>query len=220
MNRSACRRAATRQGIKAVLFDIDGVLMDSFEANVAFYREFLTSHGYRDLDEADLAKGHYLSLREAIALISRAPENEVAELLHAARRLEGYPFELVRIPEGCRETLETLSETYTLGVVTSRIKEGVDQFFEFSGLEEYFALAVGYEDYPRPKPNPDPLLAACLRLNLSPDEVVYVGDAEVDRLCALSAGASFIGFGSAVPAAGHIVSSFAELELALKGPVA
>ena len=218
MSQALPRRAAISEGIKAVLFDIDGVLMDSFEANVAFYRGFLNRHGYHDLDEADLAKGHYLSLREAIALISKAPEGDLPRLLEAARALEGYPYELVRLPEGCRETLETLRECYTLGVVTSRIREGLNQFFDFSGLHDYFAVAIGYEDYPRPKPNPDPLLAACLHLELDPWQVVYVGDAEVDRLCALAAGASFIGFGSSVPAAEVVVSTFAELEALLKGP--
>src|SRR6187402_283956 len=98
--------------------------MDSREANVAWYRQFLAGHGYPELQREDLERGHYYSLREAIAFLTRAPEQEVLAIFDAARDLEGYPYDLVKLPEGCEEAIAALAETYAIGLVSSRIHEG------------------------------------------------------------------------------------------------
>ena len=201
---------------KAVLFDIDGVLMDSREANVTWYRDFLAGHGYTDLQREDLERGHYYSLREAIAFLTKAPEQEVLSIFHAARGLEGYPYDLVKMPEGCEDVLKALAETYAIGLVSSRIREGINQFFDFTGLGSMFQVVVGYEDSEGHKPHPDPLLVACERLGVEPGEAVYVGDAPSDLACALAAGTKFIAFGDAIPDAKHQVSAFRDIEAMLR----
>jgi HAD superfamily hydrolase (TIGR01549 family) len=202
--------------IKAVLFDIDGVLMDSREANVAWYRDFLAGHGYSGLQREDLERGHYYSLREAIAFLTKAPEQEVFSIFEMARGLEGYPYDLVKLPDGCTEVLATLSKTYTVGLVTSRIHEGIDQFFDFTGMRSLFEVAIGYEDSEGHKPLPDPLLVACARLGIEPREAVYIGDAPTDLACAIAAGTHFIAFGDAIPDAQHQTNSFHDLEAMLR----
>jgi phosphoglycolate phosphatase-like HAD superfamily hydrolase len=198
--------------IRAVLFDIDGVLMDSREANVAWYRDFLAGHGYTDLPREDLERGHYYSLREAIAFLTKAPEQEVLAILDVARDLGGYPYHLVKLPEACEKVLDALRKTYSIGLVSSRIREGIDQFFDFSGLRDRFEVVVGYEDSEGHKPHPDPLLVACSRLGVEPHQAVYIGDAPTDFACAAAAGAHFIAFGDAIPEAQHQTNSFRALE--------
>ena len=125
--------------------------MDSREANVAWYRDFLAGHGYTDLQREDLERGHYYSLREAIAFLTKAPEQEVLSILDMARGLEGYPYDLVKLPEGCEEVLRALSKTYAIGLVSSRIHEGIDQFYDFTGLRSLFEVTIGYEDTDGPQ---------------------------------------------------------------------
>jgi phosphoglycolate phosphatase-like HAD superfamily hydrolase len=202
--------------LRAVLFDIDGVLMDSREANIAWYRDFLAGQGYDGLKREDLERGHYYSLREALAHLTKAPDEEVMALLERARGLEGYPYDLVRLPEGLSEVLEALAANYALGIVSSRIHEGIDQFFEFTGTRQYFSAVTGYEDSERHKPDPDPLLVACSRLGVPPGEAAYVGDVPTDLACALAAGVHFVGFGPMVPEAAFQTNSFREIEAMLR----
>ena len=190
--------------------------MDSREANVTWYRDFLAGHGYTDLQREDLERGHYYSLREAAAFLTKAPEQEVLAIFGVARGLEGYPYHLVQLPDACAEVIKTLSKTYAIGLVSSRIREGIDQFFDFSGLGALFDVAIGYEDSEGHKPHPDPLLVACDRLGIAPHEAVYVGDAPTDFACATAAGTHFIAFGDAVPDAKHQTNSFRDLEAMLR----
>ena len=194
--------------IDAVIFDVDGVLLDSHDANVAFYRDLLASHGYTDLTDEDLERGHYYNLREAIAFLTAAPEAAVDAIYEDACDLPGYQYDLLRVPDGCGETLAALAATHALGIVTSRERFGIDNFFQFSGLEAHFRVVVGYEDTEKHKPHPDPLLEACRRLGVAPERSLYVGDAHSDLLCAEAAGAHFVAYGDAIANAERVIRGF------------
>ena len=202
--------------IRAVLFDVDGVLIDSRDANIAFYRKLLARHGYPERPETDLERGHFLTLRESIAfLTAEKSEARIDAIWAEERKLADYDPSLVRLPDNCGEVLDRLSERYQLGLVTSRIREGIDQYFAFSGLGDRFAVSLAFDDYPKPKPAPDPLLTACFQMGLWPNEVIYVGDALVDLVCAEAAGTHFIAYGDAIEGYEPVVCSFTELEQAV-----
>lgn len=201
--------------IEAVVFDIDGVLLDSKPANLAYYRALLQRFGYPPLSDAELEYGHSHTLRESIAHFTRAPEDVVDELFEKSRSLAGYPYELVQLPPGSEEALRRLGNRYTLAVMSSRIIEGIHQYLDLSGTHDLFDALVGYDDSERHKPHPEPLLVACERLGVSPAATVYVGDMPTDMACAHEAGAHFIAFGDAVPEAKHVVTHFDDLEDAI-----
>ena len=203
--------------IKAVIFDIDGVLLDSHRANEAYYSGILARYGYPPVPEEELAYGHSHTLRESIAHLTRAPEHVVDDLFERSRDLAGYPYELVRQPDGCIQALDALSQRYALGVVSSRIIEGITQYLDLTGTHAHFDAVVGYEDTERHKPHPEPLLLACERLGVTPGSSVYVGDAPSDLACARDAGAHFIAFGDAISEAEHVVDCFADLEDVIRG---
>ncbi len=123
----------------------------------------------------------------------------------------------MRQPVGCLDVLETLSETYKLGVMSSRIIEGIRQYLDLTGTHKRFGTFVGYEDSTHHKPHAEPLLIACERLGVAPEHTVYVGDAASDMTCARAAGAHFIAFGDAIPDADFIVTCFNDLEATILG---
>ena len=125
--------------IEAVIFDIDGVLLDSHRANEAYYSHLLARYGYPPVSDAELAFGHSHTLRESIAYLTKADDAAVEELFEQSRDLAGYPYELVRQPVGCLEVLEMLSSSYALGVMSSRIVEGIRQYLDFTGTHERFS---------------------------------------------------------------------------------
>lgn len=181
--------------IKAVLFDIDGVLLDSEESNREFFRRVLGRFGYKAPTKEEYRKAFHLNLRDSIrALTEEKDEKKVAQMWNYGATFPDYPDDLLRIPEGLSETIAQLREKYKLGIVTSRLKIGVEEFFNFSGLKKYFDTAVFLEDYSRPKPDPECLFLALLRLKVNPKEAVYVGDAETDMIASQKAEVHFVLF--------------------------
>ena len=81
---------------------------------------------------------------------------------------------------------------YLLGIVTSRVKYGVFKHPKLADIVKEFLVIVSYEDTIKHKPNADPLLTAAKKLKLNPDEVIYIGDTEIDIQAARAAGMKII----------------------------
>ncbi len=117
---------------------------------------------------------------------SNAEVNRLWEMGQRRKEIP-YPSHLLTMPEAAGEIIKRLHDAYQLGIVTSRIREGIYKMPVLAPLEKYFTVTIAYEDTTHHKPNPEPLLLACKRLQLNPSEVVYVGDAETDILAARAA---------------------------------
>ena len=166
--------------IKAVLFDIDGVLLDSLEANLKFVQTILASAGYPKPNKKEFAKVFHLSLIDALRHFAKPTLVEELERIHELVPAIPYPMELLKEPLGVNDALKEISKSYQLGIVSSRRKLGIERYFTFSTLESYFNTYVGYEDTKNHKPHPEPLLLAAKRLCLEPKECVYIGDSHTD----------------------------------------
>ncbi|MEK7186687.1 MAG: HAD family hydrolase [Patescibacteria group bacterium] len=181
--------------IKAVLFDVDGVLLDSEESNREFFRRVLGKFGYKAPTKKEYRKAFHLNLRDAIiALTNEEDEVKIQKIWDYGATLPDYPDDLLKIPEGMPEVIKKLNREYKLGIVTSRIKAGVEEFFNFTGFRKYFDIAIFFGEYSRSKPDPECLLVAVSRLSIKPEEAVYVGDAQTDMIAARDAGVHFILF--------------------------
>jgi HAD superfamily hydrolase (TIGR01549 family) len=198
--------------IEAVIFDIDGVLIDSEAANMAWFRRFLGRYGYEDLTDDELAIGHRSPLREAIAAITKADQQTVEAIFQDVKDLRDFPVEMLEVPEGDHAAVEELRGTHKMAIVTSRIRESLRQFARASDIPlGHFEAIVCYEDTMKHKPDPEPLLLACEQLGVWTGDAVYVGDAPSDRECARAAGMHFIAIGDAAMEARWHVHRFAEL---------
>ena len=182
--------------IKAVIFDIDGVLINSFEANFKFYQDLMAFAGYKRPTRDLIASMFHMTMEDVIRkLIGNKDDDEVHRVwLLGKKRAVRYPYELVSSPENCKDVLIELSKKYVLAIVTSRIKGGVFSLRQLSELESLFKVSVYFEDTVKHKPEPDPLIYACHRLDIEPDEAVYIGDTDTDVKAAKSAGMKVIIF--------------------------
>lgn len=180
--------------IKAVLFDIDGVLLDSFAANVFYFQELFVKAGYPSPTEEELRKVIvHNTLKQSIIELTNVSDEEVQRIYELGeKRLQKYPHHLLTMPNEAETILRKLSKTYRLGIVTSRIRDGIYSMPQLAKLKKYFKVAVGFEDTKRHKPYPDPLLFAANKLKLKPSEVVYIGDTPTDVLAAEAAGMNII----------------------------
>ncbi|MFA5184026.1 MAG: HAD family hydrolase [Patescibacteria group bacterium] len=177
--------------MKAVIFDIDGVLLDSFEANLKFFQDLLSQAGYEPPTREELRPIFHYSMIDTIkALTQSREEEEICRLWEIGRRQEGvkYDLGLLTMPTGTAAVIKTLSENYSLGIVTSRVKNSIYELPLLAGLRDYFRATVAYEDTKQHKPDPEPLLLAASQLGAAPATCVYIGDVENDLQAARAAG--------------------------------
>lgn len=203
--------------IKAVLFDIDGVLADSIDANTKFFEDLFTQFGYQPPVKEELQKYFHSSMWDVIAMVTRlTDENEIKKIWEAGKKLS-YPAHLVRIPENAHAVVEELSLSVSLGIITNRTTSGVDNFFRVFGSRELFSCIVAYEDTVAHKPDPEPLLLAVQRLGIQPSEAVYIGDSVSDMQASRAAGLKALAYSKKpIPNTDRFVTSFHELPDALK----
>ena len=196
--------------LRAIIFDCDGVLFDSWRANVAFYNAVLAELGQPPLDAAGERLAHTLSSPQLFeALFGDQPA--VLEPARAiARNMDYSPFLRWMEPvPGLYELLADLKPRYRLAMATNRgmTLAGVMGHF---GLAPLLELAVGIYDVPRPKPFPDMIEKCVQHFGIAPDEAVYVGDSPSDLEAARAAGTHFIGVGD-LPGAALRVRHVGEL---------
>ncbi len=204
--------------IKAILFDADGVLFDSFEGNLKFFQDLLGKFGHAQPTREEFMPYFGSNMRTIIKDFSKLERDEEIDTIWKAGkdRVVPYPMHLLRSPEGLEEAIKTLNENYTLGVVTSRAGDNVFETQELKGLMHLFKVVVGYLDTDQHKPHPAPLLFALGKLGLNPDEAIYVGDTPTDVAAARAAGMKVISFGADIPGSSGFVMSFNDLPEMIK----
>jgi len=182
--------------IKALVFDIDGVLIDSFDANLKFFQDLLSKAGYKPPTKKEYSPIFHLSMLDVIRICTKSSdEKEIKRVWEMGRsRKVKYPIFLLKTTKDLEKTIIELSGKYLLGIVTNRVKEGIYKIPVLSRLQKYFQITVAYQDTKNHKPHPDPLLLACKKLGVNPDEAVYVGDAQSDIIAAKAAGMKVIFF--------------------------
>ncbi len=176
--------------IKAVIFDVDGVLVDSLKANFHFFQDLMDKFGHGFMKLEEYSNYFHLHMRDVIKHSTKLDDEvEIDKIWQSGKNREvPYRHELLGSPEFLAETIKNMSESYSLGIATSRTKNYIFTMPHLESLEKYFKISVGYEDTQNHKPHPEPLLLAAEKLGFSPEECVYVGDAETDIIAAKSAG--------------------------------
>jgi phosphoglycolate phosphatase len=198
-----------------VMLDCDGVLFDSWEANVGFYDAILAQLGLPLLDENGRELAHRWSSAQLLAHFFAHDPDTHHRANEIARFMDYAPFlPLMRPVRELRETLAWLGTRGKTAMVTNRgatIPEVLSHF----DLGSYFDAVVGVHDAPRPKPAPDMLHVCLERLGFRPEDAVYVGDSPGDAAAALAAGVPFIGVGGDVESE-HRIAGLHELRALLE----
>jgi HAD superfamily hydrolase (TIGR01509 family) len=181
--------------IEAVVFDVDGVLIDSEPVWERVRRGFVAERGGHWPDDAqDRMMGmstpewsRYIS--EDFGLTTVTPER-VAELVVAAMTAE-YKAHLPLLP-GAVEVVRALSGRWRLAVASSAPKSLIEAVLDVSGLRPVFAAAVSSEEVERGKPAPDVYLEAAARLGVPPGNCAAVEDSANGLRSAAAAGLAVV----------------------------
>jgi HAD superfamily hydrolase (TIGR01509 family) len=179
-------------GIQGIIFDCDGVLFESRQANLAFYNTVLEHFDERPVSQDDPELAHLCHTAASTqVLASLLGEERAGEALALAASLDYRQFIPFMEPEpGMSEALSRLAAFYPLAVATNR-GHSVLNILEHFGLRRFFKAVVTSKDVERPKPAPDMLEEAARRLQMAPSQLLFVGDSELDQAAARAAGMPF-----------------------------
>ena len=181
--------------IRGVIYDCDGVLFDSLEANRWFYSSFCAALGRDPLTEEELGYAHSHTVHEALHHIFRnAPEKERQALERFARMDPEESASRLKLEPNIIAALQALkARGIRLAVSTSRTTN-MGYILKKFALEPFFDLVVTTRDVQNPKPHPESIEKILQRFSLKKEEVFLVGDSETDRRTALAAGVKFIAY--------------------------
>ncbi len=180
--------------VRAILFDLDGTLLDSFASHLHAYRAAFSKVGLR-LTEDEFHR-HYHPDWNVFYQAAGVPPEDWGILSTYWRD------EIAATPPpppfpGVTETLAALRRRANLAVVTSGSRHRVDADLKRAGLAGHFEVIITGGDVSKPKPEPEGILLALRALAVTPEEAVYVGDTPVDEAMAAHAGVRFVGVKSA-----------------------
>lgn len=176
-------------GIKALLFDLDGTLIDTGELLLGAMDYAVTNVLRTSLPPDVLLQDIGKPLEEMMRAFSDEPETQ-ALLCRLHREYNSRMHDRLAKPfPGARSTVEHLrAEGYAVGVVTSKHRSTALRGIERCGLSGAFECLVCPDVCPICKPNPDPLLKAAQLLDKEPEECLYVGDSPFDVIASKAAG--------------------------------
>jgi HAD superfamily hydrolase (TIGR01509 family) len=170
--------------VRTILFDWDGTLLNSFEADAAAYLAMFRALGIPwTLDDLER---HYSPDWYRVYRAARLPRTHWQRAdrlwrLHYSRQQSA-------LMPGARGVLDALAARYTVGLVTSGDRTRVRRELRHFGLTYLFRVRVYSESTRLRKPHPAPLKLALRRLRATPESSIYVGDAPEDIVMARRAG--------------------------------
>jgi HAD superfamily hydrolase (TIGR01549 family) len=174
---------------RAVVFDLDGTLLDTMTVVPAAYVRAIRELGGPDLTPQELVAAWHLGPSPVVLGHFLGRETTGDDLEHFYMRMTESAAATQLFP-GITELLRGLRDDgYALAVYTSATRRGVGATLARTRLSELIPVVVTGDEVARPKPAPDGLLDTCRLLGIPATAAAYVGDAETDLQCAAAAGA-------------------------------
>ena len=183
--------------IRCVIYDCDGVLFDSLEANTKLYNDLCAMVGRDPLREEEIQYVHTHTVFEAIHFIfwkENDLEKKALEILKQKKiDLKNYVSYLKMEPH-LVEVLEKLKGKGMLRVVNTNRTTSMPYIMERFNLWPYFEMVVTALDVKNPKPHPESIEKIIEAFKLKKEEAVFVGDSDVDKQTAESSGVRFVAY--------------------------
>jgi len=176
--------------IDAVVFDLDGVILDSEhvwdEAREQLARERGSQwHANAQRDMMGMSSPEWSRYMHDVIGLPEPPEEISAEVVE---RLTAIYHERLPLVPGAAQAVERLAERWPLAIASSSNRPLIDLVLEVAGLAARFRATVSSEEVPRGKPAPDVYLEAARRLGVAPERCAAIEDSTNGLRAAAGAG--------------------------------
>lgn len=182
--------------MKAVIFDMDGVIVDSEPLHMKIERELLEEFGGK-ITEKEHAQfigttdyHMWSNLKDRFNL-----KPSVDDLIKMKKKRFIENIDKVELVDGFYDfMLKLYDENYLLALASSNNREAVDAVMNMFNLDKYFKCSISGEEVTKGKPDPEIFLKAAKKLNVDPKDCLVIEDAAAGVKAAKSAGMKCVGF--------------------------
>jgi HAD superfamily hydrolase (TIGR01509 family) len=181
--------------LKGVIYDCDGVLFDSIEANMRLYNDLCSSVGRTPLKEEEIKYVHSHTVYEALHFIfgqENGLEKRASESLKQIDWREYIVY--LKMEPYLLQTLNLLKANGILRAINTNRTTSMKHIMERFHLWPFFDMVVTALDVTHPKPHPESIEKILQKFNLNKEEAVFIGDSEVDQQTAKSSSITFIAY--------------------------
>jgi len=182
---------------KAILFDMDGVLVDAREWHFLALNEALSPFGYAISEGDHLKRFDGLSTRAKLKILSEeygfpVSLHNTVDVIKQERTLR--IASQLCFPNVQHQILlsRLVQKNLPIGVVTNSIRKSAEALLQYAQLIDFLDILVTNQDVTRQKPDPECYLLACEKLGISPSETIVIEDGEYGIMAAKAAGCHVI----------------------------
>lgn len=178
--------------IKAVVLDVDGVFIDSIDIIVEAYLETARKLNFRVPSRQEIIDLMGRPLEEITRTLW--PNSDIALYMKRFRRLFKNDDLVIPRIKGAQNAVQQIRDSgFKIGLVTGKIEYFAERHLKNAGFDlNMFGAIVSFETTKKHKPDPEPLHYALDKLDVRPEETVYVGDSISDFECAKNAGIRYV----------------------------
>lgn len=177
--------------IKAIIFDMDGVIFDTEVVYLELWSKAFEKYGYK-LEKEIYSEVLGTGRENVKRVFLNNYGNELPIEIMYKEKDEGLGKAVDRgipLKEGAYEILSYLkNNNYKIALATSAAKERALKQLRYADIESFFDTIVSRDDVKETKPNPDIFLKAAKRLNVNPDECIVIEDSGAGIKAAFNAG--------------------------------
>ena len=206
--------------VQAIIFDMDGVIVDSEERHQRAFLEVVREIGYGD--RRDFRFADYIGRSDQVMWVDfvarHKPPQPLEELLARKRQRM---VDIIRreqpLFDGLPELLEKLAAQYALGLASGSERPVVEEVLAIKRLRRFFSAVVTDSDIKRGKPEPDIFLRAAELLKVAPQKCCVIEDSKPGVAASLAAGMQVIAITNTHPSeelrhATQVVETYQEIE--------
>jgi HAD superfamily hydrolase (TIGR01509 family) len=197
--------------LKLIVFDCDGVMFDSKNANLHFYNHLRTGLGHPPMDAAELEYVHMHHVMDSVSHIFRHWPEDLEKAHEFRKNLDYRDFiKHMTIEPDLVEFLEFITPRYKTAISTNRTTT-MATLLDLFDLRKYFGLVVTAMDVENSKPHPDALHKILDHFSLKANDAIFIGDSMIDQRHAAAVNMRMIAFKNPELDADYHVSSFMEI---------
>ncbi|MEJ2688799.1 MAG: HAD hydrolase-like protein [Deltaproteobacteria bacterium] len=197
--------------LKLVIFDCDGVLFDSREANRHYYNDLLLRFGHPVMNEEEVEYVHMHNVQDSVRHIFRNFPADIEKANGYRVELDYRPYLLhMKMEPDLPQFLDFLRPNFRTAISTNRTTT-MPEVLRVHGLEGRFEMVVTALDVNRPKPHPEALEKILFHFDLHVEQAVYIGDSIIDRQHTEAIGMRLIAFKNQKLPADFHANSFTEV---------
>ncbi len=180
--------------LKAILFDLDGVLIDSFDAWHNVFNDLRKTINLKPISKEEFKKaawGGFATKKSRKYLNYK----EITDFKEEYSKSAEKHTKTIKLMTGAREIIQKVKDKkIKIGLVTNTLRAQAEEILDRLGVKSSFDSIVAGGDVHRLKPYPDPVIKLCKNLGVGPQEAILVGDTQNDYKAGKSAGCVVVGF--------------------------